>query len=180
MKETEEDTNKRKDIPRSWIERLNIIKMSILPEAIYRFNAIWIKIPVALLLSHFSHVRLSVTPKTAAHQDAPSLGFSRQEHWSGLPFPSPMHEREKWKWSRSVVSDPQWPHGVSYKSWAIVWSNTGRKSKSGNYFDKQALGYFWCSFSPNTKSSYPSQECTYHDQHAMVVSVRFHFSEVHS
>ena len=34
----------------------------------------------------------------------PSLGFSRQEHWSGLPFPSPMHENEKWKWSRSVVS----------------------------------------------------------------------------
>ena len=31
--------------------------------------------------------------------------FSRQEHWSGLPFPSPMHESEKWKWSRSVVSD---------------------------------------------------------------------------
>ena len=34
-----------------------------------------------------------------------SLGFSRQEHWSGLPFPSPMHESEKWKGSRSVVSD---------------------------------------------------------------------------
>ena len=29
---------------------------------------------------------------------SPSLGFSRQEHWSGLPFPSPMHESEKWKW----------------------------------------------------------------------------------
>ena len=36
---------------------------------------------------------------------SPSLGFSRQEHWSGLPFPSPMHESEKTKWSRSVVSD---------------------------------------------------------------------------
>ena len=36
---------------------------------------------------------------------SPSLGFSRQEHWSGLPFPSPMHESEKWKWSCSVVSD---------------------------------------------------------------------------
>ena len=36
---------------------------------------------------------------------SPSLGFSRQEHWSGLPFPSPMHESEKWKWSHSVVSD---------------------------------------------------------------------------
>ena len=41
----------------------------------------------------------------AAHQAPLSLGFSRQEHWSGLPFPSPMHESEKWKWSRSVVSD---------------------------------------------------------------------------
>ncbi|KAB0367867.1 hypothetical protein FD755_021191 [Muntiacus reevesi] len=48
-----------------------------------------------LLLSHFSRVRLCATPQTAAHQAPPSLGFSRQEHWSGLPFPSPMHESEK-------------------------------------------------------------------------------------
>ena len=39
-----------------------------------------------LLLSRFSRVRLCATPKTAAHQAPPSLGFSRQEHWSGLPF----------------------------------------------------------------------------------------------
>ena len=45
------------------------------------------------------------TPWTAAHQAPSSLGFSRQEHWSGLPFPSPVHESEKWKWSHSVVSD---------------------------------------------------------------------------
>ena len=50
-----------------------------------------------LLLSHFSRVRLCATPETAAHQAPPSLGFSRQEHWSGLPFPSPMHESEKSK-----------------------------------------------------------------------------------
>ena len=48
-----------------------------------------------LLLSHFSHVQLCATPSTAAHQATRSLGFSRQEHWSGLPFPSPMHESEK-------------------------------------------------------------------------------------
>ena len=48
-----------------------------------------------LLLSHFSRVQLCVTPYTAAHQAPTSLGFSRQEHWSGLPFPSPMHESEK-------------------------------------------------------------------------------------
>ena len=48
-----------------------------------------------LLLSRFSRVRLCASPETAAHQAPPSLGFSRQEHWSGLPFPSPMHESEK-------------------------------------------------------------------------------------
>ena len=47
-----------------------------------------------LLLSRFSRVRLCATPQTAAHEAPPSLGFSRQEHWSGLPFPSPMPERE--------------------------------------------------------------------------------------
>ena len=44
------------------------------------------------------------------HQAPPSLGFFRQEHWGGLPFPSSMHESEKWKWSRSVVSNSLWPH----------------------------------------------------------------------
>ena len=47
-----------------------------------------------LLLSRFSCVRLCATPEFAAHQAPLSLGFSRQEHWSGLPFPSPMHESE--------------------------------------------------------------------------------------
>ena len=39
-----------------------------------------------LLLTCFSRVRLCATPETAAHQAPLSLGFSRQEHWSGLPF----------------------------------------------------------------------------------------------
>ena len=60
-----------------------------------------------LLLSHFSPVWLCETPQTAAHQAPASLGFSRQEHWSGLPFPSPMHENGKWK--------------VKVKSLSCVW-----------------------------------------------------------
>ena len=47
-----------------------------------------------LLLSRFSRVRLCATSETAAHQVPPSLGFSRQEHWIGLPFPSPVPESE--------------------------------------------------------------------------------------
>ena len=42
-----------------------------------------------LLLSCFSRVQLCVTPKRAAHQTPLYTGFSRQEYWSGLPFPSP-------------------------------------------------------------------------------------------
>ena len=67
----------------------------------------------------------------AAHQASPSLGFSRQEHWSGLPFPSPMHESEKWKWSRSVVSDPQWPHGLQASRLLCPWDIPGKSTRVG-------------------------------------------------
>ena len=46
-----------------------------------------------LLLSRFSRVLLCATPETAAHQAPLSLGFSRQEHWSGLPFQSSVSSR---------------------------------------------------------------------------------------
>ena len=58
-----------------------------------------------LLLSRLSRVRLCAAPETAALQASPSPGFSRQECWSGLSFPSPMHESEKGKGSHSVVPD---------------------------------------------------------------------------
>ena len=47
-----------------------------------------------LLLSRFSRVQLCATPYMAVHKAPLSLAFSRQEHWRGLPFPSPMHESE--------------------------------------------------------------------------------------
>ena len=56
-----------------------------------------------LLLSQFSCVRHCATPETAAHQAPLSLGFSRQEHWSGLPLPSPMYTLLHLKWITNKV-----------------------------------------------------------------------------
>ena len=67
------------------------------------------KVTLLLLLSPQSCPTLC-DPIDGSPPGSRSLGVSRQEHWSGLPFPSPMHESEKWKWSHSVVSDSLWPH----------------------------------------------------------------------
>ena len=67
----------------------------------------------------------------AAHQAPPSLGFSRQEHWSGLPFPSPMHESKKWKWSPSVVSDSSRPHGLQPTRLLRPWDFPGKSPGAG-------------------------------------------------
>ena len=80
---------------------------------------------------HFSRVGLCATPWTAAHQALPSLGFSRQEHWSGLPLPSPMQESEKWKCSRSVVSDPQGSHALQPSRLLHPWDFPGKSTGVG-------------------------------------------------
>ena len=61
-----------------------------------------------LPLSRFSHVQLYATPQTAAHQASPSLGFSRQEYCSGLPFPSLMHACMLSRFSRVLLCATPW------------------------------------------------------------------------
>ena len=70
-------------------------------------------------------------PIDGSPQGSLSLGFSRQEHWSGLPFPSPMHESEKWKWSRSVVSNSYRPGGLRSTRLLHPWDFPGKSTGVG-------------------------------------------------
>ena len=73
-----------------WMKLKPIIQSEVSQKEKHQYSML-----LLLLLSHFSRVRLCATLEMAAHQAPLSPGFSRQEHWSGLPFPPPMHESEK-------------------------------------------------------------------------------------
>ena len=121
-----------------------------------------------LLLSRFSHVRLCVTPQAAAHQAPLSLGLSRQEHWSVLPFPSLMRESEVAQ-SCPTLCDPMYcslpgssVHGIFQarvlKWGAIAFSKQmfqipGNKQRYGPYFDPCLVGYLLYFYRNTTHSS---------------------------
>ena len=62
---------------------------------------------------------------------SPVPGILQAKTLDGLPFPSPMHESEKWKWSRSVVSDPQRPHGLQPTRLLHPWDSPGKSTGVG-------------------------------------------------
>ena len=79
-------------------------------------------------------------PIDGSHQAPPSLRFSRQGHWSGLPFPSPKHESEKWKRSHSVVSDSERPHGLQPTRLLHPWDFPGKSTGVGCHCLLRAWG----------------------------------------
>ena len=66
-----------------------------------------------------SHVRLLATPWTAAYQAPPSMGFSRQEYWSGVPLPSPFSRLMNWNY-RSKGRNPKDRMGQHCQKWCRI------------------------------------------------------------
>ena len=119
------------------------------PRIVGRHFTVWAtregrELPAAAAAKSLQSCPTLCDPIDGSPWGSPTLGFSRQEHWSGLPFPSPVHESEKWKWSRSFVSNSSQPHGLQPTRLLRPWDFPGKSAGVGCHclLRGSYLGYY--------------------------------------
>ena len=113
----------------------------------------------ACMLSRFSHVWFCATPWTSAHQAPLSMGFSRQEYWSGLPFPSPTLLKPKQdiqQESRFIQCVATWEIGFAFFSTA-----SGTEDMKTTKLNRRGLEAQWEIWAHAHHTSLPRREASH-------------------
>ena len=113
----------------SWLNNIPLHGSTTFHLSICLWMDIWVVSAAAATAKSLQSCPTLCDPIEGSPPGSPSLGFSRQEHWSGLPFPSPMQESEKW--SCSVASDSSRPHGLQPTRLLRPWDFPGKSTGVG-------------------------------------------------
>ena len=82
MKDIKDDVNRWRDIPCSWVRRINVVKMTVLQNATYRFNAIAIKLPMEFFTELEKFFTIHMEPQKISNSQS---SFEKEQSWRDYP-----------------------------------------------------------------------------------------------